>query len=227
MTLVGTYLFGSVARGDHDASSDTDVLAVYRDAPNLIQREKFHRLIKSEFETDVTIAEYSIQRLQEMFEQGHLFTWHLFQEAIPLKTSNLSPDSMLLFSQPAPYTTGVVDAERFIRLLVSIQRQLASSPGSLIHEAGLTYLALRNIAMSISARDLPKIDFTRKAPFALSTALGITAPCGVLDYIRLISARHASQRGATAPVIEHRELRKIVDRSLLWAELLIGNTNAK
>ena len=227
MTIVGAYLFGSVARGDHDDSSDIDVLAVYREAPDRSQREEFHELVRTELGTNVAIAEYSEQRLEEMFEQGHLFSWHLFQEAKPLKNAGLSPAVMPLFGQPAPYKAGLIDAKRFIHLLLSIQKQLASSPGSLIHEAGLTYLAWRNIAMSMSAENLSKIDFTRQSPFALSTTIGIAAPCAYLRYLQLISARHASQRGANAPTIERDELIKLVDQSLIWAEVVTGNTNGK
>lgn len=222
MTIIGAYLFGSMARGDQDHSSDIDVLAVYREAPNISQRENFLMLAKTELGPDIAIAEYSEKRLEEMFEQGHLFTWHLFQEAKPLKTAVLSPEKMLIFRRPAPYKTSLIDAERFVHLLVSIRKQLALSPGSLVHEAGLTYLALRNIAMSISSGILPKVDFTRQSPFVLSTALGISAPCTYLEYIQLICARHASQRGRTAPTIKKSELIKLVNKSLRWAEAVTG-----
>jgi predicted nucleotidyltransferase len=227
MTIVGAYLFGSMARGDHDDSSDVDVLAVYREDSNSNQREKFRRLIKTELGTSVAIAEYSEHRLDEMFQQGHLFTWHLFQEATPLKTAYLRPEAMLVFRRPARYQTSLIDARRFINLLISIRDEIASSPGSLVHEAGLIYLALRNIAMSMSAKHLPNVDFTRHSPFSLSTELGIDAPCAYLDYLRLISARHASQRGTYAPTMDCNELIKLLDQSLTWAEVVTGNTNAK
>jgi predicted nucleotidyltransferase len=225
MSILGVYLFGSLARGDQDNSSDVDVLVVYGENPGKWLKKTIYKSIKAEVGVDVVLAEYSEQRINEMFQQGHLFAWHLFQEASPLKKSILQPEKMLIFERPAPYKTGSKDAKRFINLLMSIRSEVASESVSLVHEAGLTYLALRNIAMSMSERHLPNIDFTRYSPFSLSTALGIDTPCDYVDYLRLISARHSSQRGLNAPAMDGNQLISLLDRSLIWADQVIGNTN--
>jgi predicted nucleotidyltransferase len=227
MKILGVYLFGSRARGDADTSSDTDVLIVYAESPAENQRTILQQQISNELREDVTFAEYSIRRLQKMFDEGHLFAWHLFQEAIPIQSSVLTPKEVMGFWRPAPYRNGRTDASHFTDLIRSIGNEITGAPASLVHEAGLTYLALRNIAMSMSATFLPRVDFTRLSPISLSTSLAIEPPCSIADYEMLIAARHASQRGTAAPAVDAAQLTRIVERSTLWADRVIGGHDAK
>lgn len=223
MEILGAYLFGSKARGDADTSSDTDVLIVYTESPTENQRTILQQQISNDLRVDVTFAEYSIRRLQEMFNEGHLFAWHLFQEATPIQSSVLSQKEMIDFWRPAPYRNGRTDAGHFADLIRSIGIELAGAPASLVHEAGLMYLALRNIAMSMSSTFLPQVDFTRLSPISLSAALAIESPCSIADYEMLIAARHASQRGTVAPQVDATQLTEIVESSTLWANRVIGS----
>ena len=227
MSFSGAFLFGSRARGDCDESSDIDVLAVYGDSPDIALREKVHRAAHGIFDGNVVVAEYSKLRLNEFFAQGHLFAWHLFQEASPLNISLAHDEVPYFFSRPAPYITGSTDARKFHDLLVSIHDELKNSPGSLVHEAGLTYLALRNIAMSISPGILPTIDFTRYSPFSVSDCLEIAPPCEHSEYVSLVAARHASQRGSVAPEISNETLQRLLDQALIWTEKVLGVANEK
>ena len=227
MSFAGAFLFGSRARGDCDESSDIDVLAVYGDSPDIALREKVHQSAIGVFTGNVVVAEYSKLRLNEFFAKGHLFAWHLYQEAAPLNISLACDESPYFFSKPAPYLTGLTDVRKFHDLLISIQGELKNTPGSLVHEAGLTYLALRNIAMSMSANILPAIDFTRYSPFSVSTVLGINPPCEHKEFTSLVAARHTSQRGGTAPEISKKNLQRLLDQSLMWTEKVLGVANGK
>lgn len=227
MSFAGAFLFGSRARGDHDESSDIDVLAIYGDNPDIALREKVHQAANEAFKGNVVIAEYSKARIDQFFAQGHLFAWHLFQEAIPLNISLPNIYSPHLFSKPAPYLNGGTDARKFHELLASINSELKNAPGSLVHEAGLTYLSLRNIAMSISPDILPAIDFTRYSPFSVSTSLEIDPPCKPCEYVTLVKARHASQRGGIAPEISNENLQSILAQSLIWTKKVLGVNNGR
>lgn len=223
--LTGLYLFGSAARGDSDASSDLDILAIYDDQPEDALRKSVLNLVCSKFGDRVTLAEYSADRLATMFDTGHLFAWHLYQEAKPVRISGLMPQQSFLFRSPAPYVAGIDDSIRFVGLLTSVANEVQDKSCSLIHEAGLAYLALRNIAMSLSIKLQKKTDFTRYSPLNLSTSMAIRPPCSVIDFDALIAARHASQRGLSPPAIDERNFRYVMKSSLEWAHTILEKAN--
>lgn len=228
MSSVALFLFGSDARGDLDEASDIDVLAIY---PCEVQ-EDFRNLVRLTLSGNlgarVALAEYSRARIEEMFQEGHLFAWHLFLEAKRLPIAELEVDCSYSFPSPTPYTAGEGDALRFMTLLRSVSARLAEERiGSEIHEAGLIYLSLRNIAMSLSYSCSPQPDFSRYSPYSLSTALGIRFPCEKLIYDALVKARHSSQRGMPAPSIAVEELKMTVMQCCNWAELALEKFHEK
>lgn len=222
------FLFGSASRGDPDAASDIDVIAIYSSEVDDNRRNEILSALVRRFGDRVALAEYSRIRIEEMFHQGHLFAWHLFLEAKRLSIEGLETDLSYSFPLPSLYTAGKEDALRFVVLLRSIQRELGEGGAcSEIHEAGLVYLSLRNIAMSLSYQCCAQPDFTRYSPYALSTALGITPPCKRIVYDALIKARHSSQRGLPAPSISVEDLIATVAQCLRWAELVLERIDEK
>ncbi|MGA8864276.1 MAG: nucleotidyltransferase domain-containing protein [Gallionella sp.] len=220
-TLTGLYLFGSNARGDSDASSDLDILAVYDEQPEVSFRKRIMNSVRAKFGDRVTLAEYSTERLAGIFDSGHLFAWHLYQEAKPVQISGLISQQVSLFRPPAPYDAGIKDAMRFIDLLSSVANEVQDKSCSLVHEAGLAYLALRNIAMSLSIKLQKRADFTRYSPLNISTSLAIRPPCSATDFEVLVAARHASQRGLSSPSIDRSDFRCVIDHSLEWAHAIL------
>ena len=78
------YLFGSVARGDQDPMSDTDVLLVYDKVLDSRSQADARAQVSSAMSMQCTFAEYSYGHLERMFKEGHLFAWHLHLEARPI-----------------------------------------------------------------------------------------------------------------------------------------------
>ena len=223
--LTGLYLFGSAARGDSDDSSDLDILAIYDVQPEIALRKSVLNSVCSKFGDRVTLAEYSAGRLAAMFDTGHLFAWHLYQEAKPVEISGLISQQSSLFRPPAPYVVGIDDASRFVGLLTSVANEVQDESCSLIHEAGLAYLSLRNIAMSLSIKLQKRADFTRHSPLNISTSMAICPPCSAIDFEVLVAARHASQRGLSPPAIDERNFRNVINNSLEWAHTVLEKAN--
>lgn len=223
--LTGLYLFGSAARGDSDDSSDLDVLAIYDEQPEVALRKSVLNSVCEKFGDRVTLAEYSTDRLAAMFDNGHLFAWHLYQEAKPVQISGLIAQQPSLFRPPAPYVAGIEDANRFVGLLSSVVNEVQDESCSLVHEAGLAYLALRNIAMSLSIKLQKRADFTRHSPLNVSTSLAIRPPCSAADFGVLVAARHASQRGFSPPAIDGSNFRYVINHSLEWARKVLEKAN--
>jgi predicted nucleotidyltransferase len=220
------FLFGSAARGDNDPTSDIDVLAVYPDVIDENHRDIILQKLKLEFGERVALAEYSSARIDEMFAEGHLFAWHLYSEAKQFFFDESAKDNIYIFHKPEPYLNAEEDAMRFLDLLRSVDFKINSSTyGSPVHEAGLVYLALRNIGMALSSKHFNRPDFTRHSPFNLSTKMRIDPPCEPSTYNSMIAARHSSQRGFQAPLIDLPDFAAEVKECINWAERALGRSD--
>lgn len=225
MGVCGVYLFGSVARGDSDRASDTDVLIAYEGNTLASIRTDTKSVVATKLSVPCTFAEYSRERLTEMFAQGHLFAWHLYQEGRPLDVLEIPSGNPIVFNRPQPYTGAIADATNFAVLLKSSAEHLEECSASPVYEAGIAYVSLRNVGMSLSAAMLPQPIFTRWAPFAISRAVGHAPPCSERDYDQLVAARHASQRGGHAPSFDRKTLLSQIQSAHTWATSLIEIAN--
>lgn len=221
MNKFKAYLFGSVARGDQDPMSDTDVLLVYDKAPDSRFQADARAQVSTAMSMHCTFAEYSCGYLESMFKEGHLFAWHLHLEARPIPGWESRQDYLRAFPSPAPYTGGLVDAINFSDLLRSAQQSVILGSKSPVYEAGIAYVALRNVGMSLSSSILGLPCFSRLAPFEVSTRLELAPPCSKDFYETLIAARHASQRGSPAPPIDIEKLMEGIQSSYTWTQNII------
>lgn len=224
MIEAGCFLFGSLARGDADAASDTDVLIVYGCEPSFSDRKQIKRSIMEQLQRECAFAEYARERLVSMFDEGHLFAWHLHHEAKILRIFG-SGSMASSFPRPAIYRSSRVDVLNFIELLLSCTRKFEISPNSVVYEAGLAYLAIRNIGMSLSVAALSRPVFGRYVPFDVSRALHISPPCDVEIYNLLVAARHSSQRGLDAPDLDVKLLLSSLMGACDWARSALEIAN--
>src|SRR5260221_12646618 len=147
-SVVSLRVYGSYCRGDYDDSSDIDVLAVHASPPDQTNRDSLKVSLERSFGRKVDLAEYSSERIREIFLKGHLFAWHLHSESM-----SLLPQEDAFFSslgEPANYTDAEVDSNRFKTLLNSIPNELQKVGCSYVYEAGLAYLASRNVGLICS-----------------------------------------------------------------------------
>lgn len=215
------YVFGSVARGDQDRMSDTDVLLVYDKLLDSRLQADARAQVSSAMSTQCTFAEYSRGHLTRMFKEGHLFAWHLHLEARPIPGWESQQDYLHSFPSPEPYTRGLVDAINFSDLLKTAQQSIILGSKSPVYEAGIAYVALRNVGMSLSSSVLGLPCFNRFAPFDVSAHLRLSPPCSKNFYRTLIAARHASQRGLPAPPIVIEKLVEGIQSAYTWTQNII------
>ena len=211
------YLFGSVARGDDDRASDVDVLLLYDRVPSDVAQLSNRNRVAAALSRPCNVAEYSRTHLERLFSEGHLFAWHLHLEARGVPGwKGCDP-----FPEPSPYAQGLTDAANFARLLSSSTDAFRRGTVSPVYEAGIVYVALRNIGMSLSAMTMGRPSFGRTVPFEVSAELRASPPCSADFYETLIAARHASQRGLQAPTGFTDKIVEQLDSACLWANTII------
>lgn len=193
--LIATYIFGSVGRGQADALSDLDILAIVEnnrgkvnEADVLDQAPDRYASLKP------SISWYGAERIMEMFRNGELFAWHLSLETLPLfDPTNFLPK----LGKPSPYNECLQDVRSFRAILRGIPTQVRHSAINAAYEAGLVYVCMRNIAMAASWELCERPDFSRYSLFNLS---GVArCPISIEEFDVAMHCRMASQRGRQPP----------------------------
>ena len=210
--LLGVYVFGSVARGDRDARSDLDLLAVVADAEGKVAADEVTAHVPSNLaQMESSISWYGGRRLGRMFANGELFAWHLHGEAVPLHEAE---PLIAALGRPAPYVDASADVASFEKVLAGIPAQLEASPDNAVYELGLIYVCLRNIAMAASAVLCPRPDFSRYSPFRLEGLPGV--PLTRAEYDQAMTCRMAGQRGMTPVSVGRSQVVGIHARLAPW-----------
>lgn len=184
--IISMRLFGSHARGEADLGSDIDILLVVENGYLEPCSEKFPR------KADISV--YSRDKLEQMFQEGHLFAWHLFLESVPYCSARSEAWFMSL-GTPAEYREAREDITQFMGI---IEDALASmeSEDCYIYEAGILHLAMRNLGMILGYLHTGKPNFSRYSALQLPEkfAPSISAP----EYEMLLACRRASTRADTS-----------------------------
>lgn len=212
--ILSLRLFGSWARADSDVDSDFDVLAVIPNERTLDPDLKC--TVEDLFDREPSISWYSRRRIEEMFAEGHLFAWHLFNESLPL-----IPDFIETLGPPHNYEDALVDIESLTQILSGIPDQLEMCPANSVYEAGLLFLCMRNIALSASWFSQAGLDFTRYSPYNTQATLGIAFPIPREDYEVLIRCRLSGQRGYLTPTISSTVVCELQSKALRWVADII------
>lgn len=215
--LIAAYVFGSVARDDHDNRSDLDVLAIVQDGAGKVPEELVLSYVPDDLKgLEPSVSWYGQNRMSEMFDNGELFAWHLFQEAQPVfETCPFIKD----LGAPNPYRGAREDVESFEKILMGIPDNLSAASSNAIYEMGLIYVCLRNICMSASATLCERPDFSRYSPFALA---GFSpAPISRDEYDDAMACRMAGQRGVAPPTnIDAARVYDMYERLAPWISAL-------
>lgn len=210
-------VFGSRTRGDNDEFSDFDIIVVYEE-PSILNREKIKNFMEDKFHSDVSISWYSKTKLDNYFQEGHLFAWHIYLES--KKIEGLPDNYLKPFFKPNEYKNYNADVLSLIRIINSIKKALEKNQNNVIYEAGLLYVCCRNIAMSASSKLGDKLEFGRYSPFNLIKSKNIF-PISKEDYDILMDCRFASMRGAYPKKLEHERVLQLVEYSTYWAKKIL------
>jgi hypothetical protein len=121
-----------------------------------------------------------------------------------------------MLGKPAIYSNYENDVNPLLEILSAIPEQLEVNKSNMIYEAGLAYVATRNIAMSSSYFSEAGLTFSAFSPFIVSTE-SRQFPLTKGQYSLLRKARLAGTRGSELPVLELEQLLNWVAKLNQWA----------
>jgi hypothetical protein len=135
---VAVWLYGSLARGDANTSSDADILLVSDDGEvpaHVRERYRGRR---------ISISRYNWCELARMASYGSLFLVHLKIEGIPLwSTMDADTRVRLLLTDLPPYSRARRDVRAFVQSLDDIAMEIVTTPSPHFELATLAALVRR------------------------------------------------------------------------------------
>lgn len=218
--LLAVRLFGSQARRDQDDNSDVDVLAIVRQSNDTIRNdvvklvaERCSRSFPGKY---ISVSVYGIARILEHYRAGSLFAWHLHSESRSLKSETGFSDDVSVLGRPSSYVNAREDIADLLVMIQSAIDSLANERCSLVFEAGMLYLAIRNSAIVASESITGEKRFGRYAAFDVSryekARLSVTR-----EYFDLLAqCRSRSVHGYQAPLMQREELIRIALEARRW-----------
>jgi hypothetical protein len=170
------YAFGSVCRGDIDLDSDIDVLALTDEIDH-----KFDPLV---------FSIYSYSRIQELWNNGNPFAWHLHTES-KLLFSSTGDDFIASLGVPKIYSNAASDCATFMEQFVRAKQSLQNGCNSPIFELSCIFLSIRNFATCYALGYLDIREFSRHSARRIGDKSLIVADntFDILQRARLISTR--------------------------------------
>ena len=142
------YAFGSICRGEVDASSDIDMLAIVNGHDTRFNPRDY--------------SIYSYARIRDLWEQGNAFAWHLFLESRLIHSPD-NIDYLRSIGEPSIYKSGLADCEKFREIFLSAKESICSSALTEIFDLSSVFLGVRNFATCYSLHCNEKPDFSRNS----------------------------------------------------------------
>lgn len=176
------YAFGSICRGEVDRGSDVDLLACVDGPAPQIDLEKY--------------SLYRYERLHALWREGNPFAWHLHLESKLLFSFDGS-DFLGGLGEPACYTAGDVDCEKFKLLFDRSYQAIRQSTNSATFHLSCMFLAVRNFATCHSL-SLGSPIFSRTSPLLINPSLDIDPEA----FLILTRARLLSTRGYGEKIVQ-------------------------
>lgn len=170
------YAFGSVCRGEVNEDSDVDLLALCDEGEESFSHDAY--------------SVYSYQRINEMWEEGNPFAWHLHYESKLIFSSN-SEDYLQNIGNPCRYSNYKSDFEKFSLLMNDSIKKIIGNSNSIVFELSNIFLAIRNISICYTLHNFSKPLFSRHAALMLGQK-SIDIPrstYNILERARILSTR--------------------------------------
>jgi len=171
------YAFGSICRGDISLGSDIDLLAMVEEYDPRISPDNF--------------SIYSYKRIQELWQEGNPFAWHLSIEARLIFTSDQT-DYLKLLGSPEKYKKCLQDCEKFFSLFQEAHTSISEGSNSMIFDFSIVFLSIRNIATCFSLGVIGQPNFSRNSALCLESN---SIPLDLGSYQILERARILCTRG--------------------------------
>lgn len=146
------YAFGSISRGDIQADSDVDLLAIVDG-------------FDSRFSSD-TYSIYSYSRLRDLWLEGNPFAWHLSLESKLVFSSN-NEDYLKSLGLPSRYHNCARDCHKFYSLFREAVESIYAHPNSRVFDLSTVFLGIRNIATCYSLGKADQPVFSRDSALCL------------------------------------------------------------
>jgi hypothetical protein len=182
------YAFGSLSRGDFDLASDIDLLAAVDGYDCRVDQNRF--------------SIYSHRRLQEVWNEGNPFAWHLSLES-KLIFAEDGKDFLLSLGKPNPYRDCARDCRRFFQLFEEASASLCNNKATAVFDLSTIFLSIRNFASCYSLGVRKKPHFGRHSALSLDDE---SVPLNPQSYHILERARMLSTRGSGAGISEHEAM---------------------
>jgi predicted nucleotidyltransferase len=203
---VHIYAFGSVCRGEIDAESDIDILAVVDENDN-------------RFDTAI-YSIYSSNRLSELWKKGNPFAWHLASEAKIIYSSD-GKDFIKNLGIPSEYRKCKEDCRKFFTLYCKAIASISSGGNSLVFEMSTIFLAIRNFATCFLLGQDKIGNFSRQAALQMGEK---SVQISNKTYRLLERSRILCIRG-TGEMIQRKEIESSLDEIISikkWMESLLN-----
>ncbi|PIT17951.1 nucleotidyltransferase domain-containing protein [Snodgrassella alvi] len=142
------YAFGSICRGEVDLFSDIDLLAIVNGRNHSFNPKNY--------------SIYTYARINELWEQGNPFAWHLFLESRLIYSSD-SSDYLRNLREPNIYNSGLSDCKKFHEIFLSAKNSIEKSNLTEIFDLSSIFLAVRNFATCYTLHINVKPDFSRNS----------------------------------------------------------------
>ena len=169
------YAFGSLCRGEIALDSDIDLLAITDGYDERLNKNVF--------------SIYSCTRIQEIWEEGNPFSWHLYSES-KLIYSCTGFDFIKSLGMPNEYKKGIDDCKKFYSLFIESLTSIEKY-GANVFELSTIFLAIRNIATCYSLFVNQQLIFSRNSALLIKeNNIKISHQCyEILKRSRILSVR--------------------------------------
>jgi predicted nucleotidyltransferase len=143
-------LFGSAARGDHDAHSDRDICAICDDETGS-SIAQLRKSLAKEYRTDASsVSMYAAATASRMALNGSLFLWHLRLEGRVLFERRGA--AQRLFRALRKYDGFAVDLLRFQEVFDDTSSALQDGAVADLFDLHALFLVVRNVSMLLTVR---------------------------------------------------------------------------